>query len=69
MPEHLQTEDQESETVGPDLDVSVDPPAADHDIAVVEHHRLTRRDGDLRRVEDDLGASRRRASATVAGAA
>ena len=36
---------------------SVDPAAADHDVSVVEHDRLSGRDGDLRRVEDDLGAA------------
>ena len=35
---------------------SVDPAAADDDVAVVEHGGLARRDGQLRRVELDLGA-------------
>ena len=47
---------------------SVDPPAADDDVSVVEDDGLSRRDGDLRRVERHgrpSGARRRR---TVAGA-
>ncbi len=34
------------------LAVLVDPAPADHHVAVVEHHGLAGRDGDLRRVED-----------------
>ena len=37
---------------------SLDPPAADHHVAVVEHHCLARRDGRLRLVELELGAGR-----------
>ena len=37
--------------------VLVDPPSADHVVSVVEDDRLPGRDGDLRRVEDDLGAA------------
>ena len=48
---------------------SVDPPAADDDVAVVEHDRLAGRDRELRLVEDDLGAPVVRAARTVAGAA
>jgi len=34
----------------------IDPSAADHAVAVVEHDGLSRRDRELWRVEDDLSA-------------